>query len=266
MALKKRDFVLVDYTAKVKETAEVFDTTFEETAKKERLYKEGDLYEPKLIVVGEGWLINALDERLTEMKIGKPTIVEITPERGFGQRDPDKVKRVPLKQLLSKDTTPRLGMRVEYGGKLATVRAIGAGRVLLDFNPPLAGKTLIYEVTVKTKLKDNEGKIRALIHRRVPAVEIDKFQFSISGKSVSIDIPEEAFYVEGIQLAKRGVAMDIQRFFGEMKTVKFVETYEAEPKKPETQTSVKRKKKKKTKTPRKTKRGKRTKKTSRKET
>ena len=113
----------------------------------------------------------------------------------------------------------------------------------MDFNLPLAGKTLIYEVTVKKKLKDNEEKVRALIHRRVPAVEIEKFQFSISGKSVSIDIPEEAFYVEGIQLAKRGMAMDIQRFFGEMNAVKFTETYEAEPKKTETQTGVKRKKK-----------------------
>jgi len=260
MALKKGDFVLVDFVAKVKETTEVFDTTLEETAKKDHLYKEGDLYEPKLIVVGEGWLIKALDESLTEMKIGKPAVVEITPEKGFGQRDPEKVKRVPLKQLLSKEITPRLGMRIEYGGKMATVRAMGAGRVLLDFNPPLAGKTLIYEITVKKKLKDVEGKIRALIHRRVPAVEIDKFQFSISGKTVSVDIPEEAFYVEGIQLAKRGVAMDIQRFFGEMRTVRFTETHEVEPKEPEAQTSVETKKKKKRKTPRKAKKRKRTKK------
>jgi len=38
-------------------------------------------------------------------------------------------------------------------------------------------------------------------------------------------MPEEAFYVEGIQLAKRGIAMDLQRFLPGIKIVKFVETF-----------------------------------------
>jgi hypothetical protein len=44
-------------------------------------------------------------------------------------------------------------------------------------------------------------------------------------------MPEEAFYLEGIQLAKRGVALDIQRFFPETKAVKFTETFRIERKK-----------------------------------
>ncbi|MEM3824949.1 MAG: peptidylprolyl isomerase, partial [Candidatus Bathyarchaeia archaeon] len=143
MALQKGDFILLDYVAKVKETGEVFDTTIEETAKKERLYKEGEIYEPKLVVIGEGWVLKALDESLTTMDVGKTSVVEIPPDKAFGERDPEKVKRVPLKHLTAKGINPTLGMRVEYDNKPATVRAIGAGRVLLDFNPPLAGKTLV---------------------------------------------------------------------------------------------------------------------------
>ena len=78
MALQKGDFILINYTAKVKETNEVFDTTVEETAKKEHLQKEGEIYEPKLIVVGEGWVLKALDESFTTMELGKPTTVEIS--------------------------------------------------------------------------------------------------------------------------------------------------------------------------------------------
>ncbi|MEM1539962.1 MAG: peptidylprolyl isomerase, partial [Candidatus Bathyarchaeia archaeon] len=107
---------------------------------------------------------------------------------------------------------------------------IGAGRVLLDFNPPLAGKTLVYEVTVKKKLETPEEKIAALIHRRIPTVEAEKFKFTIKAKSVSIEMPEEAFYLEGIQVAKRGIALDIQKFFPEITAVKFTETFTAEPK------------------------------------
>jgi peptidylprolyl isomerase len=234
MSLEKGNFILVDYVGKVKETGEVFDTTFEETAKKEHLYKEGDIYEPKLVVIGEGWVIKALDENLATMEVDKAAVVEIPPDKAFGPRDPEKVKRVPLRQLLAKDITPTLGKRVEYGGKTATVRAVGAGRVLLDFNPPLAGKTLVYDTTVKKKLETKNEKIAALIHRRIPAVEQGKFQFVLKPKTVSIEMPEEAFYLEGIQIAKRGIAADIQRFLEGITTVKFAETFKAEPKKTET--------------------------------
>ena len=234
MSLQKGNFILVDYVAKVKETGEVFDTTLEETAKKEHLFKEGDIYEPKLVVIGEGWVIKALDENLTTMEVDKAAVVEIPPDKAFGPRDPEKVKRIPLRQLLAKDITPTLGKRVEYGGKTATVRAVGAGRVLLDFNPPLAGKTLVYDATVKKKLETKDEKIAALIHRRIPAVEQGKFKFVLKPKIVSIEMPEEAFYLEGIQIAKRGIAADIQRFLEGITTVKFAETFKAEPKKTET--------------------------------
>ncbi|HVP93356.1 MAG TPA: FKBP-type peptidyl-prolyl cis-trans isomerase [Acidobacteriota bacterium] len=231
MALEKGSFVLINYVAKVKETGEVFDTTIEETAKKEHLYKEGEIYEPKLVVIGEGWVLKSLDESLTSMEIEKPNSIEIPPDKAFGQRDPEKVKRISLRHLAEKGINPTLGMRVEYDGKMATVRALGAGRVLLDFNPPLAGKTLVYEVTVQKKLETQPEKISALIHRRVPAVEEGKFKFSVRAKAVSVDMPEEAFYLEGIQVAKRGIALDIQRFFPALTSVKFIETFKAEPKK-----------------------------------
>ena len=230
MALQKGDFILIDYIAKVKETSETFDTTIEETAKKERLYKEGEIYEPKLVVIGEGWVLKALDESLATMEIGKTTPVEIPPEKAFGERDPEKVKRVSLKHLTAKGITPTLGMRIEYDSKMATVRAAGAGRVLLDFNPPLAGKTLVYEVTVQKKLKTIKEKIATLIHRRISAVEETKFKFAAKEKTVNIEMPEDAFYLEGIQVAKRGIAMDIQKFFPKIITVKFIETFKAEPK------------------------------------
>jgi peptidylprolyl isomerase len=231
MPLQKGDFILINYTAKVKETNEVFDTTIEETAKKEHLYKEGEIYEPKLVVIGEGWVLKTLDESLTTMKLNKAQSVEIPPEKAFGPRDPEKVKRVPLKQLLAKDVhNPAIGMRIDYNGKMATIRAIGAGRVLLDFNPPLAGKTLVYDVTVDKKLDANEEKVVALIHRRIPVVEAEKFKFTIQKKTLTLDMPEESFYVEGVQIAKRGIAMDVQRFLPELTEIKFVESFRSEPK------------------------------------
>jgi len=201
MPFKKGDFLLIDYVARVSETGEVFDTTLEEVAKEEGVYKEGALYEPMLVVVGEGWILKALDE------------------------SPDKIRLYPLRKLRAQGITPQVGMQLQIDGRLATVRTIGSGRVLLDFNPPLAGKTLVYEVTVQKKLQTVREKILALIHRRIPQVEIDKFNMTIRKDKVTIAIPEEAFYVEGLQIAKRGIFMDITKFFPEKTIVTFTETF-----------------------------------------
>jgi len=225
MSVQKGDFVLIDYVAKVKETGEVFDTTMEDVAKKEGLYKEGEIYEPKLMVVGEGWMLKALEESLPNFELKKTASIEIPPEKAFGPRDPEKVRLMPLRRLTTRGITPQPGMRIELDGKLATVRTMGSGRVQLDFNPPLAGKTLVYDATVQKKLETKAEKITALIHRRIPAVDVEKFNLKISGKGVAINVPEEALYVEGLQLAKRGIATDIQKFFSETAAVKFVETF-----------------------------------------
>ena len=230
MALQKGDFILLDYVAKVKETNEVFDTTKEDVAKNAHLHKEGEIYEPKLVVIGESWVLKALDEALLTAEIGKETNVEIPSDKAFGPRDPEKIRRVPIKQLYAKEINPIVGARIEFQGKTATIRSIGAGRVLLDFNPALAGRTLIYDLTVTKKLELAEEKIGALIHRRVPVVEENKFKLTIQDKNLTIDIPEETFYIEGIQIAKRGIAMDIQKFLPNLAETKFVETFTAEPK------------------------------------
>ena len=173
---------------------------------------------------------NHLDEALTTMEINKPCNCEISPEKGFGQRDPEKIKRVPIKQLYAKEINPVVGAQIEFQGKDAVVRSIGAGRVLLDFNPPLAGKTLIYEVTVTKKFESKEEKIGALIHHRIPIVEENKFKLTIQDTSLTIDMPEDAFYIEHIEIYKRGIATDIQKFIPDLTETKFVETFKAEPK------------------------------------
>ncbi len=230
MALQKGDFILIDYVAKVKETNEVFDTTKEDVAKKEHLHKEGEVYEPKLVVVGEGWVLKALDDALLTEEIGKPATVEIPSDKAFGPRDPEKIRRVPIKQLYAKEINPVVGARIEFQGKMATIRSTGAGRVLLDFNPALAGRTLIYDLTVTKKLDAQEEKIGAIIHRRIPVVEENKFKIAVKAKNLTIDMPEDTFYVEGIQIAKRGIAMDIQKFLPDLAETRFVETFKAEPK------------------------------------
>jgi peptidylprolyl isomerase len=226
MPFAKGDFIIIDYVAKVKETGEIFDTTKEDVAKKEHLYKESKLYEPKLIIIGERIeVLAALDESLATFEPEKPNTVEIPPDKAFGPRDPEKVRLISLRRLTEKGITPQLGAEIEYNGQPAIVRTMGAGRVQLDFNRALAGKTLVYEVTVTKKLESVEEKLTALLHRRIPLAEASKFDIKIKKSEIDITMPEEAFYLEGIQASKSGLALDIQKFFPEINAVKFIEEF-----------------------------------------
>jgi len=225
LVVKKGDFILIDYIGKIKETGETFDTTIEDIAKKDRIYRKDASYEPVLVVVGEGWVLKGLDEGLADLEIEKPAIIEIPQEKGFGPRDPNKVKLVPIRRFREQGVTPYPGLRVELEGKLALVRTVGAGRVQVDFNPPLAGKTLIYQVTLKKILEGIEEKIRALIHRRIQTVDSQKFGLKITEKDITVKVPEDAFFIDGLQYAKRGIAVDVQRFFPELENVFFVENF-----------------------------------------
>mgnify|MGYP000459834687 CR=1 FL=1 len=221
--VSKGDFILVELTGRVEETGEIFETTDEETAKRNGIYSENEVYGPRLIVVGEGWVLRGLDKRLEGLKIGEEAEIEIPPEEAFGERDPRNIRMVPYRVLRSKGITPRIGERIEVDGRTAVVRSVGAGRVQLDFNHPLAGRRIIYKVKVLKRLEGDEERIRALIGRRFPRVNPESFGLKLLKRRVRITMPEEVFFAENIQLAKRAVALDIQRFLPDVEAVEFVE-------------------------------------------
>jgi peptidylprolyl isomerase len=238
MTLEKGSLILIDYTAKVKDTNLTFETTREEEAKKSELYDPARRYEPRLISVGEGWVLKGLDEALTNASMGDKLNIEITPDKGFGDRDPNKVRMIPLRKLGEKADEVRIGDTIELGERTGIVKLIGSGRVQVDFNHRLAGRTLIYDVEVTKKLKDDHEKVLSLIKRRLP-IDDQKIKFSIEAASVQIDLPEETFIVDGLQIIKRAISNDIFKFVPGINNVRFIETYTSQqpssPMKPEEQ-------------------------------
>lgn len=219
----KGDFVLVEMTGKVEETGELFETTSEEVAKTSGVYKEGDVYGPRLVVVGEGWVLKGLDNRLEGLKVEEESKIQIPPADAFGERDPENVNVVPYRILRSKGVNPSLGAQVDFEGRSATIRSIGAGRVQLDYNPPLAGRTIDYTVKVEKRFETDEEKLKALIARRFQGTDAEKFTVKLSKKGVRIEEPEDIFFAESLQIAKRALALDIQRFFPNIAEVEFAE-------------------------------------------
>jgi peptidylprolyl isomerase len=226
LSVEKGDFIFIDYVTTIKETGEIFDTTSEDKAKENGILKENTVYEPMLVVVGEGWVLKELDDSLSGLELNTPSVIEIPPEKGFGPRDPSKIRRVPIRRFRGQDVSLYPGAQIEVEGNLAIVRSVGSGRVQLDFNPPLAGKTLVYDLTVLSKIEETEEKVRALIHRRLPSIDIGTFTIDMLDQQVTIETPDESYYLEGVQFSKRGIASDLMRFFQEINKIVFLESFE----------------------------------------
>ncbi|MEM0120064.1 MAG: FKBP-type peptidyl-prolyl cis-trans isomerase [Thermoprotei archaeon] len=225
MSLKTGDFILLDYTARIKETGELFDTTSADVAKKEGVYRQDVVYEPILVVVGERWVVPGLDKELLKSSVGERRVVEVPPAEAFGERDQAKIRIVPERELIKQGVRPEVGQRLEVNGQVAVVRSISGGRVQLDFNHPHSGKTLVYEFEVKKVIIDQTEKALALIHRYIPSIASDKFKLTFDGASVRVELPEDVIYSEGVQSFKIRVARDLIKYLDNVETVEFLERF-----------------------------------------
>ena len=237
MTFDKSSLILIDYVAQVKDTDEVFDTTIEEDAKKYSIYESDVKYQPKLVSIGEISypVLKGLDEALAKTAVGDKLTVEVSPDKGFGERDSKKVRMIPIRKLGEDAEKVSIGDSIEIDDKRGIIRFIGSGRVQIDYNHRYAGKTILYDVNVIKSLDSENDKIDGILKNRMP-VENSKIEFTINEKQASITIPEEIFRADGLQIIKHFIQVDIFKFVPSLEKVNFVETHQkkqTQTKKPE---------------------------------
>ncbi len=227
MVLEKGTLIFANYTSRVKDTGEGIESTVEEEAKKLKIYEDSRKYEPRLVAVGEGWLISGLDAEVAKLSVGDKKEIELAPDKAFGNRDPTQLRMIPLRKFGEREHELTVGDSVEIDNRVGIVRFIGSGRAQVDFNHRLAGKSIIYDFEVLRKVETDEDKIRALIDRRL-AGEGSKVTFEVAGNAVTASIPENLFLVEGLQIIKRGISNDVFKFVPTVAELTFVEKFKNE--------------------------------------
>ena len=160
--IKEKDFVRIDFIGKVKETNQIFDLTKKDVAEKQGIFDKDFQYKPTTICVNSGQTLKGIDEALLGKQIGEKFTVEIPPEKGFGKRDPKLVQLTSEANFRKKGVRPSPGMQFDVDGKITTIRSVSGGRVVLDFNHPLAGRTLIYEIEIKEKVEKPEDRLNEI--------------------------------------------------------------------------------------------------------
>ena len=225
MTFKKGQLILLDYTAKIKDSGEIFETTIEDEAKKHSLHEPNVKYMPKLVSVGEGWVLKGLDDALSETTAGDKKTIEVSPDKGFGERDKGKVRMIPLRKLGEDAEKVSVGDTVEIDNKKGIIRYIGSGRVQVDYNHRYAGKTILYDINITKSLDSDDDKISEILKSRLP-VENDKIIYKKNGTTVDVTIPEEIFRADGLAIIKHFIQTDLFKFASSLTKLNFVETYE----------------------------------------
>lgn len=226
MTFNKGSLILIDYTAKVKDSTEIFDTTIEEDAKKHSIHEQNVKYQPKLVSIGEVSypVLKGLDEALAKTTVGDKLTVEVTPDKGFGERDSGKVRMIPTRKLGEDAEKVSVGDTIEVDNKRGIIRFIGSGRVQIDYNHRYAGKTILYDVNVVKALESPNDKVDGILKNRLP-LEDSKIAFELKDKEVNITIPEEILRADGLQIMKHFIQLDIFKFVPSLEKVNFIETH-----------------------------------------
>lgn len=219
--MKIGDFVSIDYVGKIKESGEIFDLTIEEAAKRENVFNPRISYRPVNIVIGGNFVISGLDEALLEMKVGEKKTVVVEPEKGFGQRDTKLIRPIPLSSFKQQDIDPTPGSFVTINRVQGKILSADGGRIRVDFNHPLAGKSLEYEVEVKREITDAIEKVKS-VAGFITGVDAEKIDVVLNGSEAEIKVKSEREMPGDM---KKRIAELVIKWVAGVEKVKFVDEY-----------------------------------------
>lgn len=199
--MKLGKFIRLEYTGTL-DNGEVFDSTDPKVV-------EG-VFGSTVIILGAGHVIKGLEKELFDMKTGDEKDLDIPAEDGFGKRDLKKIKLVSSKKFKVDQIAPYPGLRITMDGQLATVKSVSSGRVVVDFNHPLAGLKLHYKVKMVEEVTDKKMQVAELL----------KFHF---GQELGFEIKDDQLILQNVPKYAQSKLKEELATYTSFKNVSFVE-------------------------------------------
>ena len=145
--VKNGSTVSVDYIGMF-ENGTVFDTSIKSVAEENGIYDPNRKYKPINFTVGTGQLIKGFERGVFGMHVGENKVIKIPPEEAYGPVREDLIISIPIDSFIMANMTPVIGGNIYFGGYPAKITGVNDTHVILDLNNPMAGKTLIFNITV----------------------------------------------------------------------------------------------------------------------
>lgn len=217
--MNEGDFILLDFVGKIKETGEIFDLTIENVAKEKNIYDPDFVYKPVPVIIGSHFIIKGVEDELKKMKVGEKKKIVLKPENGFGERSEKLIRLVPINEFRKQDIDPFPGMPINMNNLRGRVLSVSGGRVRVDFNHPLAGKELEYELEIKQEITKIDEKIKAIVELFVKTKE----KIEVEIKENTADIMTKASIPKEI---KQEIFEMIKKWITDISKVRFIEVFE----------------------------------------
>jgi FKBP-type peptidyl-prolyl cis-trans isomerase 2 len=147
--ITKGNNIVVDYVGRLSDQ-EVFDTSVESIAKACGKYTAGRDYTGGLAFqVGGGQMIPGFDKGVEGMKLGQTKTITIPAKEAYGEWSKDKLIAIDKTKIPDAEKYA-VGMQVmaDYG-QVFKVYEVTATQIIFDGNHELAGKDLIFDITIK---------------------------------------------------------------------------------------------------------------------
>ena len=109
--------------------------------------------QPLEYIQGQQMLIPGLERQMEGMKAGDAKIIEVASAEGYGAPDPQAIVEVPKSKLTASDIEPQKGMMLQMradDGRVmpGMIEEIKRDSLVVNFNHPLAGKDLTFDIKV----------------------------------------------------------------------------------------------------------------------
>lgn len=193
--MKKHDFIKIDYTGKL-EDGSVFDTTDADTAKQAGLGNENSKFGSVTICLGENHILPGIEELMIKQE-QKEYDITLDPENAFGKKNAKLLKLMPMKVFRKQKIQPFPGLEVNIDNQFGIVRSVSGGRVIVDFNHPLSGRKLIYNVKFHGVVTDVLEKAKSVFKN-----ELNIIDDILEVRGTKLIIKEEKFPLEVLENVK----------------------------------------------------------------
>lgn len=223
LELEDGDVIRVTYTACLSDNGRVIDTTEPEIADDAEM-ADMEASGPTAVVLGEGHLFEPVEDAIKNSAPGESIRVTVDPADAFGEVDPTDHTDIDI-DLIPEDKRGH-GARLRHKGRTGFVESLNDDHAKLNFNHPLAGQAIEYEITVEEQINDPLERVRAVLDLYGLGGEVEiSFEGPDAG-SLQITVPDPT---DGAwKTEKSRVLEDLQDVLS-VEPITVIETYSEPP-------------------------------------
>lgn len=211
-------YLRIDYVARTGD-GRIIDTTDPDIAADSDL-ADLDASGPVVVVPGEGHLFEPLERAIRDADPGTTIEMTFEPEEAFGTADPEKMATIDEEAVAPEHRNA--GTTVQLGGRRGVIEEVSDDTITVDFNHPLAGLTLAYEIEVLERIDGVESRAAGLTAThgiRDASVDYDAASETLTLRLSSTELNADR------DTRKRSYIDDALRLF-DVASVRVIEHYE----------------------------------------